>query len=218
MARQLAPFLTGRVLEVGAGIGGMTRHLAPGSGHWTCLEPDAGQCRSIEEAVAAGEIPGQCVVVNGVLEDLPEVPGFDAILYVDVLEHIENDRRELEQAAARLNPGGHLVTLSPAHQWLFSPFDEAIGHHRRYNRSALAALTPENMYLVHVRHLDSVGMAASLANRMLLRQSMPRRSQIMFWDRFMVPFSRLIDPLLAYRVGKSILAVWRRDERAKSES
>ena len=53
-------------------------------------------------------------------------------------------------------------------------------------------------------------MLASLGNRLLLRSSQPTRAQIRIWDDFMVPVSRLIDPLLFGRVGKSVLAVFRR--------
>ena len=51
-------------------------------------------------------------------------------------------------------------------------------------------------------------MALSLANRMLLRASMPTGSQILFWDRIVVPLSRLIDSVLARSVGKSVVAIW----------
>ena len=57
-------------------------------------------------------------------------------------EHIENDREELERAAARLRPGGRVIVLAPAHQWLFTPFDAAIAHFRRYNRSMMRNLRP----------------------------------------------------------------------------
>jgi hypothetical protein len=109
-----------------------------------------------------------------------------------------------------LRSGGSLCVLSPAHPWLFSEFDARIGHHRRYSRAALVALTPPRTRLRLVRYLDSVGLGASLANRLLLRSPKPTRSQILFWDRLMVPLSRPLDWLLRYRLGKSILAVWER--------
>jgi hypothetical protein len=135
---------------------------------------------------------------------------FDAILYIDVIEHIDDDSGQLELAATRLNQDGHLIVLSPAHQWLFSPFDEAIGHYRRYSRNTLRAVGPADCQLVFLRYLDSVGLLASLANRLFLRASRPTTRQIAFWDRFMVPVSRVVDPCLAYRLGKSVLGVWRR--------
>ena len=59
--------------------------------------------------------------------------------------------------------------------------------------------------------LDSLGLLASLGNRMLLRASLPSRAQIRFWDGLLVPVSRLLDPLSLGRLGKSIVAVWERD-------
>ena len=61
-----------------------------------------------------------------------------------------------------------------------------------------------------VIYLDSVGLLASLSNRAMLRQHMPTARQIAIWDRLMVPMSRLLDPLLFHRLGKSVLAVWRK--------
>jgi hypothetical protein len=60
-----------------------------------------------------------------------------------------------------------------------------------------------------VFYADAVGMALSLANRMLLRQSMPTRAQILTWDRFVVPLSRVVDPLVGRAFGRSVIAVYR---------
>ena len=76
---------------------------------------------------------------SGTLSELSDSDKFDTILYMDVFEHIEDDRAELERAAAQLAPDGHLIVLAPAHQWLFTPFDESIGHYRRYSRRTLEA-------------------------------------------------------------------------------
>jgi len=138
---------------------------------------------------------------------------FDTILYIDVVEHIEKDREELKRAASHLRPGGHLIVLSPAHQRLFSPFDAAIGHFRRYNRAMLRAISPAGLLLERMRYLDSAGMILSAANMLLLRQSMPTAAQLRFWDLCIVPISRVLDKLLLYSIGKTVIAVWRRPER-----
>lgn len=211
LRRQVAPYLGRQVLEVGAGLGGTTRLLCgPGQRSWVCLEPDSTLARSLGEKRDRGELPAFCEVVVGTLADIPADSTFDSLLYIDVLEHIEDDRGELERAAAHVSEGGHLVVLSPAHPWLFSPFDEAIGHFRRYTRTSLAALTPRPLVPTRCVYLDSVGLLASLGNRLLLRHSMPGARQIAFWDRVLVPGSRLVDPLVRYSLGKSVLCVWRR--------
>jgi SAM-dependent methyltransferase len=208
---QVSPFLGEAVLEVGAGHGGTTRALCRGRfGRWVCSEPDASLADRLSRSIAVGDLPACCRVVVGTIDALGDEPPFDSILYMDVLEHIEDDRAELVRAAGRLRPGGYLVVLAPAHPWLFSPFDEAVGHHRRYTRRSLRATAPEGLDLIRLRSLDSVGLLASLGNRLLLRQSMPRPGQIALWDRLMVPLSRLVDPLGGYSVGKSVLGIWRK--------
>jgi hypothetical protein len=103
------------------------------------------------------------------------------------------------------------VVLSPAFQALYSPFDAAIGHHRRYTRVTLAQLAAEaDLRPVKMFYLDSIGFLASAANRILLRRAMPTLKQIHLWDRAMVPISRLVDPLLLYSFGKTVVGIWQK--------
>jgi SAM-dependent methyltransferase len=212
LADLLRPHLTGDVLEVGAGLGATTAALCDGrQRRWVCLEPDPDMAKGLERAIGEGRLPGCCRVVAGTLTDLLAADRFDAIAYVDVLEHIRDDAAELARAAGHLVPGGRLVVVAPAHSWLYSPFDAAIGHHRRYTTGSLSGVVPAGLTRVTVRYLDAVGLLASAANRVLLRQRLPDRRQLALWDGWMVPLSRAVDPLLGFRVGKSILGVWRTD-------
>lgn len=207
----ITPYLGQRVLEVGAGIGATTEVLCQGAqADWVCLEPDLDLLATLKAAISTQQLPGCCRAVSGTLATLPAEPQFDSVIYIDVLEHIADDRAEAERAAQSLKPGGHLIVLGPAHQWLYTPFDKAIGHYRRYSRPSLKAAIPAELSCLSLRYLDCVGLLASLANRLLLRQSMPTRQQIGLWDRAMVPLSQKLDPLLGYGVGKSVLGIWRK--------
>ncbi len=207
----LGPRLGRNVLEVGAGQGGTTKLLCRGDeDSWVCLEPDPGLVQRLKSEIEAGRLPSVCRAVGGTIESLDAEARFDSILYMDVLEHMEDDGAELARAAARLLPGGHLIVLSPAHQWLYTPFDEAIGHYRRYTKATLKALAPPGLALLESRYLDAAGLLASLGNRLLLRSSMPTASQIALWDGGLVPISKRIDRLLFYSIGKSVLTIWRR--------
>jgi SAM-dependent methyltransferase len=209
-ARGLKRFIAGDVLEVGAGLGATSRFLCDGRQRsWTCLEPDPRLCGELRGSLDAQPLLSTGQVLCGTVGSLSPDKRFDTILYVDVLEHIEDDRRELAASAARLREGGHIIVLAPAHESLFSPFDKAIGHFRRYSRASLLAAAPSALRSVSAYYLDAAGMAASMANRLLLRASMPTQGQIMFWDRVLVPVSTVIDPMLAHSIGKSVVAVWR---------
>jgi SAM-dependent methyltransferase len=204
---RLRPWIQGDVLEVGAGLGTNTPIMHnPAVRSWHCLEPDADLVATLRDAVSS--VPS-CTVTTGTVHSLAN-QGYDAILYIDVLEHIREDRMELAAAAQRLRPGGHLIVLSPAHQFLFSQFDAAIGHYRRYTVKTLGACAPPDCEVEQLFYLDSVGMLASLANRLLLRQEYPTAAQILAWDRYIIPASRILDPLARHRLGKTVIGVWRR--------
>ena len=209
-SRRILHLVTGDVLEVGAGIGANTPFLdAGGNGRWVCLEPDARLAARLKAKLAQnGRCPRHEVVV-GTIQSLAANQRFDTILYIDVLEHIQNDREELMLAAARLRARGRVIVLSPAHQCLYTPFDATIGHFRRYNRALLRRISPPTLRVEQMVYLDSAGLLLSGANRLFLRQSMPTNAQLCFWDRRMIPVSRVLDKVLLHMVGKSILAVWR---------
>ncbi|MEL6859028.1 MAG: class I SAM-dependent methyltransferase [Pseudomonadota bacterium] len=210
-AKHIAGYISGDVAEVGAGLGGTTKLLCSGDEtSWTALEPDTELCKDIERKVSEGVLPNMVKPMAKTLSDLPSDQRFDSLLYIDVLEHIEQDKDEIERAAAHLKPGGYLIVLAPAHQFLYTPFDRAIGHFRRYNKASLVALEPSGLELRKAFYLDSIGMLASLANKIVLRQAQPKRSQIRFWDRVLVPASKLFDPLTGKTLGKTVIAIWQK--------
>jgi SAM-dependent methyltransferase len=205
----MAGALHGDVLEVGAGLGASTRALRGAAQRsWTCLEPDAALASALRRST--GDLAWPVRVVTGTMTDLAAEERFDAIVYLDVLEHIEDDRSELARAASHLAPGGRLVVLSPAHPFLYTPFDRAIGHYRRYTRRSLLAVAPTGMAVATVQYLDCAGALLSLGNRLILRSAFPTAAQIDAWDRWCVPISRRLDPVFAHRLGKSVLVVWRK--------
>ena len=198
---QVTPYIAGDVLEVGAGIGANTPYLRSATqGRWVCLEPDPELLARLSETHPDS--------ILGTLADVAD-QRFDTILYIDVLEHIEDDASELKRATSLLRPGGRIIVLSPAHPWLFSPFDAAIGHFRRYNLAMLQEISP--CPAERIFYLDSVGLFASAANKLLLKQSMPTLGQIQTWDRWIVPISRgFADRTLGFRAGKTIVGVWKK--------
>ncbi len=201
----LEPLVGDKVLEVGAGIGSNTALLRRRNQQWTALEPDQTQANQIRNSQPDDE---NLKVICGFLSDISAEQQYDTLVYIDVLEHIEDDLGEVNAAMSYLKSGGRLIVLSPAHQRFFSPFDKAVGHFRRYNKAMLKRLTPNNASIEKLFYMDSVGCLASYANAVLLEASMPTKKQIWLWDKFMVPVSKVLDMLFNYSVGKTVVAVW----------
>lgn len=207
---QILPYFRGDLLEVGGGVGTTAEVLAdPCVKRWVSLEPDPRLLKEMQQRFEKKPLPVPCEPRLGTIENLGPEEKFDTIIYIDVLEHIEDDAAELARAGERLKPGGAIVILAPAHQSLYSPFDKAIGHFRRYNRARYREITPPTLKLERSWYLDSVGLLASTGNKLLLKSGMPTLGQIKFWDGCLVRASTFVDPLLGRNLGKTVIGVWR---------
>jgi hypothetical protein len=180
------------------------------------LEPDTEMSTALQTRLA-GEFPLNTSLKTGTIDLLLNAgKKYNTIIYIDVLEHIKDDAGEMQKASSILAPGGHVIVLSPAFQFLFSPFDKAIGHYRRYNTRQFKKITPPSLELLSVNYYDTVGYFASLVNKLVLRQRYPTLKQVMFWDKWMIPVSRLTDKLFFHSFGKSIIGIWQNKEENKA--
>lgn len=211
---KIQPYLGNSILEVGAGIGTNAVKILSQIrkiDSLTCIEPDFNLANQIIPNILSAGLKSENVLVSSkFLSDCEPSIKYDSILYIDVIEHIEDDRSEIELAIQFLKPRGTLIIVVPAHNFLFSPFDKSIGHFRRYNKKMLNGILPKNLEVVKLNYLDSMGMIASLANKMLLKQNYPTINQILLWDKKIVPLSKHIDRLTNYRIGKSLLFIGRK--------
>jgi predicted O-methyltransferase YrrM len=207
----LQKYIKGNVLEVGAGIGTKTKILFNGNvKSWLCLEPDAKLASHIDSMIAEHQISNRCSVQVGTIDELSKNKKYDVILYIDVIEHLKDDTAELNKAIERLNKDGLFIVLVPAHNSLYSRFDSTIGHFRRYNKSMFKKYQLENVSIVKLIYLDSFGLIGSCFNK-VLNQSYPTSQQIWMWDKILVSLSRMFDRLTNYQLGKSALAIWKKD-------
>lgn len=202
------------IIEVGAGIGEMTKCLRQlsASSVWICVEPDKSNSSAIRKLILNEEIDGNIEVFTGTLEDFdPGDRKFESVLFIDSLEHIENDRKVLEDAASLLKPNGKIIIIAPAHNFIYSEFDKKIGHFRRYNKKIIRGIIPDSMREISFKYIDSVGLFLNLANKYLLKSSNPKLNQILFWDRCIVPISKLVDRMLNYHFGKNLVCVLKKE-------
>ena len=206
-------YVSGRVLEVGCGNGANTEMILEKDNiRITCIDPDKILIDEITNRLSKSVHKHKLIdIFNCNVHNLRcKEAVFDSVMYIDVLEHIENDQLDLQQAIDYIKKGGYLIVLCPAFPILFSPFDSAIGHFRRYKRTSLGSLSLNSVELIDSYYLDSVGFFASLINKLFLKQSVPTGKQILFWDKFLVPVSKITDKFLSRYFGKSVICIWRK--------
>lgn len=135
---QIASGLGNRILEVGAGTGNITQFLCAGGRAVLATDVVPSYRRELETAFAkySNVRVGQ-FDLNKAAPAEYVAEGFDSVVCLNVLEHIENDLFALEQMREVLMPGGKLALLVPSHQFLYGEFDRAVGHYRRYEKREL---------------------------------------------------------------------------------
>jgi hypothetical protein len=207
-SKSIKKYVVGDVLEIGAGIGAnLDLFINKSHSNWLAVEPDINLSEIIKRRFSSEEKYCHCKIVSGTIKQVDPSYKFDAVLYIDVLEHIEFDVLELQMASEKLKIGGSIIVLSPAHNYLFSQFDKKIGHYRRYSKGMMRDIVPKNLMVEKLFYLDSVGFFASLANKLFLHSEQPNSTQILFWDKVLIPISKIFDKVTLNHFGKTVVCI-----------
>jgi SAM-dependent methyltransferase/glycosyltransferase involved in cell wall biosynthesis len=206
------PYLRGRVLDVGAGTGTITRKLVERYPDITvtALEPAENMIGDLQAYAA---LHPRVEVHRMTLADYSApAGGFDAAMYLNVLEHIADDGTELVNARAALRPGGALLVFGPAHEWLYCDLDYKAGHYRRYSVQGLrSVVTAAGFEVVSLRYFDVLGVAPYWFVYRLLRHNDIPGSTMWMYDRLIVPTSRMLQRFVPHPpFGKNVILVARK--------
>jgi SAM-dependent methyltransferase len=162
-----------RLLEVGCGTGNVLRVLAEGFPKATVVGMDL-----FAEGLQYARRRTSAALVQGDMHRPPFADQFEIIGLFDVLEHLPDDRQVLRDLGAMLQDGGVLLITVPAHTRLWSYFDEAAHHCRRYEPDELKRKLIEagyeidyiSQFMMSIFPMVWIGREISaLANRMLGR-------------------------------------------------
>ena len=202
---------SGEAVELGAGIGAVTRHLLPCVEMLDVIEPSP---RLAERLESRYEHDTRVRIFRRTLEhylgDLPP-RSRDSVVMVNVLEHIEDDRAALREIFRVLRPGGHAMIFVPALPYLFSKMDAALGHKRRYTRSCLNGLARENGYrVVDLRYVDLLGILPWWLLNTICGSTTFDPKLARLYDRIGVPLSQTLESILPPPMGKNLVLVAQR--------
>ena len=120
-------FVSGNVAEIGPGNGIILRLYLDHCDKLDLFEPDKNLYSKLNDKFSNYK---KITVINDELNTSSNI--YDVILYLDVLEHIEDYEKEILKAHNALKKGGYLLINVPAFQFLYSDFDKDVGHFRRY--------------------------------------------------------------------------------------
>ncbi|WP_394821341.1 class I SAM-dependent methyltransferase [Pendulispora albinea] len=211
-----SPYLRGSVLEVGAGIGSLSMHYAHSVERAVLVEPEGKRVAVLRERVAhlrSAEVVEASIEswlgANGADgADGAQHETFDAILMINVLEHIRDDAMTLRRLYERLRPGGAFLCFVPACPWLYGTLDRLVHHYRRYERKGLEALLREVGFdIATLNYFDIAGILPWWFAGRVLRQTAFNAQAAMIYDRFIVPLMSKVEQLMPPPIGKNLTCV-----------
>lgn len=205
------PYLGRRVLEIGSGIGNITKFLLDRDliiatdvepKYLTLLKNTFGKYKKfrIEQLDISG----------------PEVKRYrsyhiDSVICFNVLEHIEQDEKSLKKIFELLEPGGRLLLLVPSHPWLYGSLDEHLGHQRRYGKKELRnKLETAGFRVIFLEHFNRIGILGWFLDSRILRRKRLPLFQLRIYNLF-VPLFKL-EKFFPFPFGTSLIVVAEKSE------
>ena len=208
MAEVIKPFCGERILEIGAGTGNLTLELTPRRQYVTS-DNNPLYLTSLETLCSSRPYlkASFCDVTDG--RTFPaDQGGYDTVICLNVLEHLEDDRGALMNIRRALTPEGRAIVLVPNGPWNFGSLDRILGHRRRYTAESLRAMGKECGFEVdHLIMFNRLGTAAWFLNGRLLRRRHFGLGQIWLLN-LITPLSRRVDPMLPFP-ALSLIAIMR---------
>jgi len=196
-------FVSGNVAEIGPGNGIILELYLDHCDKLDLFEPDKNLFSKLSYKFSNHK---KITVINDELNTSSNI--YDVILYLDVLEHIEDYEKEILKAHNALKKGGYLLINVPAFQFLYSDFDKDVGHFRRYSKKDITNFClNHNLEINKLKYYDSIGFFLSFLSKMT-RSNYKKNfeKKIKIWDS-LIPFSRILDKIFISYFGKSLLIV-----------
>ena len=147
MSDTIAPWVGARVLEIGAGMGNLTRQLCPRRTLYLATDVDHEYLEHLKKRFQhRPAVKIQKLDAENPEDFQPVEHTVETVICLNVLEHLKDDRQVLESIRTALLPGGILILLVPNGPAAFGTLDEALGHYRRYTRPLLKDLLAQTGY------------------------------------------------------------------------
>ena len=196
MADVIRPYLGSRLLEIGSGTGNLTRRLVPRD-VYVASDVNPLYIKTLQNLSADRPYLETRFTDVTDLASYPHLErGFDSVVCLNVIEHVDDDVAALRNIREVLAPGGRAVVLVPSGPWNFGSFDEVLGHRRRYTEETLRRAAAEAGFLTtEVLRFNRLSSLPWYLNGRILRRRTFGYFQILAVD-WMTPVLRRIDRFL----------------------
>ncbi len=212
MADVIRPFLGSRLLEIGSGTGNLTRRLVPRD-VYVASDVNPLYVKTLQNLTSDRPYLAARFTDVTDLASYPQLAGgFDSVVCLNVIEHIDDDVGALRNICAALSANGKAIVLVPSGPWNFGSLDEVLGHKRRYTEASLRRVAEEaGLEVKQIVRFNRVSSLPWFLNGRVMRKTSFGLLQIRIVD-WITPISRVVDRFLPFPPLSLIAVMERRPE------
>jgi SAM-dependent methyltransferase len=218
MADTIRPYVQTKVLEIGAGMGNLTRTLDQGRQRYIASDIDREHLSRLQTRLQhhLNVEVRPCDLSNSA--DFQQLAGaVDTVICLNVLEHMEDDLGALRNIYNALSPGGRAIVLVPCGQEVYGQLDVILGHFRRYSDSQLRSRFEQAGFEIErILDFNHISRPGWYITGKLLKRSHISRFQLKIFDR-LVWLWRRIDRFIPWE-PTSLIAIAAKPKVKAAES
>ncbi len=210
MYQCVAPFLKGRVLEIGSGIGNISEEVLKHGFSLTMSDIRSNYCEYLKDKFKGrkgieGIIEFDLVHPDFDVKYASMLGTYDSAFALNVVEHIEDDQLAINNAMKLLRKGGNLIVLVPAYQWLYNNFDKELFHFRRYNRKGVKELfSRAGSQIKSAIYFNAFGIPGWFITGKIFGKKTIPSGQMNFFNS-LVPVMKVLDRMTGRNIGLSVV-------------
>ncbi|HZI99702.1 MAG TPA: methyltransferase domain-containing protein [Gemmatimonadaceae bacterium] len=205
--KQFEPFLGPTVIEVGAGIGTFSEFLlgSPRVRELIAIEPAANTYPELEKKFA---LDARVKTLHGYLSDHYRDLQANAVVAVNVLEHVENHEQFLREAYAGVVSGGSLLLFVPAIPAIYGSLDKAFEHYRRYTKASLRQVIQNAGWQPRrISYMNLPGIAAWFMAGKIMKKTSVAPGDAKAYDRLVIPWLSKLEAVVPPPIGSNLVAI-----------
>lgn len=212
MYETIRPFCRGQILEIGSGIGNISRFLLTDGYRVTLSDIESSYIETLSDSFRGSDNLDEIILFDFEEKEINKkhsgmIGKYDTIVALNVLEHIEDHEQAVENCRQMLRPGGKLVMLVPAFESLYNEFDKAVGHNRRYSLKNLKeVMSIPGLNIIHTQYFNVAGIVGWYVSGKMFKNKIIPGAQMELYNK-LVPLWKIADLLFGRLCGLSLICV-----------
>jgi 2-polyprenyl-3-methyl-5-hydroxy-6-metoxy-1,4-benzoquinol methylase len=207
MYETIKPYSKGRILEIGCGIGNISEFFINDNFDIVLSDLRDNYIEIVKNKFTNEVIKIDLVDVDFDTKHKDLIGTFDTVFALNVVEHIKDDHKAIENCKKLLKNQGHLIILVPAYQTLFNNFDVELEHYRRYTQKSLKQLIKANqLNIIKTFSFNLIGILGWFVSGSILKKKTIPEGQMGLFNT-LVPVFKLADILTLKKIGLSVICI-----------